>query len=243
MARASLSVRSSRCRKGDDESAGGFEVIVIPRYIAKITKLIAATVAVAALVTLASPASAMTFEAVTSPHVCGDQPCILATGLIDKDSVRQFDAFVREHQLAAGATVALNSEGGVLIYGLELGDHIRKAGLSTTVPGSEFNAAQAGECASACVFTFLGGVQRSVGDGARIGVHQIYANIQARDSLSVADAQWLSSLVAQEIERMGGGIGILVLTLRTPPEHIHWFSSAELDGLKVVTSIRYAALN
>jgi hypothetical protein len=198
----------------------------------------AALALAAALMVLASPAAAMTFTAVAASGGCGEQTCIQASGPIDKDSVAAFQAFVRAHRIEPGAVVALNSEGGVLLFGMALGDEIRKDGLSTTVqaaastPGSPLPD----ECASACVFSFLGGVERSVGKGARLGVHQIYSNGQARDALSVADAQWLTSLAAAHIDRMGGRLGILVLCLRTPPQDIHWFSVSELDRLDVVTT-------
>ncbi|MDB5459336.1 MAG: hypothetical protein JWO72_1077 [Caulobacteraceae bacterium] len=200
-----------------------------------------AAVLASALAVFSSPAAAMTFQESPASDACGSRPCILASGLIDKHSVGEFDAFVRKNKPAPGATVALNSEGGVLIFGLELGQHIRQNGFSTTVPGSGFapDAPPPGECASACVFTFMGGVQRSVGKGARVGVHQIYSDTQARDSLSVSDAQYLTSLVALQIDRMGGRLGILILALRTSPNNIHWFSATELSGLGVVTAARY----
>lgn len=178
----------------------------------------------------------MTFEMISG---CGGKTCILASGLIDKDSVGDFQAFAKKHQVAPGAVVALNSEGGVLLYGLALGDQIRKAGLSTTLQDS---ASGPSECASACVFTFMGGVERSVGKGARVGVHQIYSDTKARDSLSVSDAQYLTSLVALHIDKMGGRLGILILALRTSPESIHWFSASELSTLSVTTADRQLQL-
>jgi hypothetical protein len=130
--------------------------------------------------------------------------------------------------------VVLNSEGGGLIDGLSLGGLIREAGFSTTVQSG-------GDCASACAFTFLGGVQRSVGQGARVGLHQIYSNPQARDAISVADAQILMSRVAAHIERMGGGMDMLIAILRTPPQSIHWLSPAELSSMGVTTGASDAA--
>ena len=195
--------------------------------------ILAAFSLAAVLLTFATPAAAMTFEMISG---CGGKTCILASGLIDKDSVGDFQAFAKKHQVAPGAVVALNSEGGVLLYGLALGDQIRKAGLSTTLQDSA--SGQPAECASACVFTFMGGVERSVGKGARVGVHQIYSDTKARDSLSVSDAQYLTSLVALHIDRMGGRLGILILALRTSPDSIHWFSASELSSLSVTTADR-----
>jgi hypothetical protein len=199
--------------------------------------LLAAFGFAAILMSFATPAAAMTFEMITGASSCGGKTCILASGLIDKDSVGQFQAFAKKHQIEPGAVVALNSEGGVLLYGLALGDQIRKAGLSTTLQDSASGQPPT-ECASACVFTFMGGVERTVGKGARVGVHQIYSDTQARDSLSVSDAQYLTSLVALHIDKMGGRLGILILALRTSPDAVHWFSASELSGLSVTTADR-----
>jgi hypothetical protein len=89
---------------------------------------------------------------------------------------------------------------------------------------------------------FLGGVERTVYDGSRVGVHQIYANLQARDALSVGDVQFLTSLCAMHIDHMGGGVGILVEALRTPPEAVHWFSAEEMARLQLVTPARTLTL-
>ena len=199
----------------------------------------AALVATLGLWAAAQPAAAMTFRTITGPEACAERGCILAEGMIDQKSSGDLARFVRDNHVQPGALVVLNSEGGVLLYGLSLGQTIRRAGLSTTVQAydaaaHEFRAG--GECASACAFTFLGGVRRDVGQGSRIGVHQIYANPAARDGLSVGDAQWLAAQTAEHVDRMGGAVGILIEALRTAPDHIHWFSERELTSLRVVTA-------
>jgi hypothetical protein len=198
----------------------------------------AALVTALGLWAAAKPAAAMTFQTITGPEACAERGCILAEGMIDQKSSGDLARFIRDNHVKAGALVVLNSEGGVLLYGLSLGQTIRRAGLSTTVQAYDAATRQfrAGECASACAFTFLGGVQRDVGEGSRIGVHQIYANPTARDGLSVGDAQWLAAQTAEHVDRMGGAVGILVEALRTAPDHIHWFSERELTSLRVVTS-------
>jgi hypothetical protein len=201
---------------------------LILRGLAALSGLALAGLALAASAVFASPASAMTFEQISGPADCAERACILASGLIDADAPGDFERFVKLRRLQPGALVVLNSEGGVLMDGLTLGALIREARFSTTVQSG-------GDCASACAFTFLGGVQRSVGHGARVGLHQIYSNPQARDAISVADAQILMSRVAAHIERMGGGMDMLIAILRTPPQSIHWLSAAELSRMGVTT--------
>jgi hypothetical protein len=203
------------------------------------TKILALGATILALTALVRPAAAMTFRLLDNPGACGAQVCVLAEGAIDQDSVKTFDSFVREHRIKPGAVMALNSYGGVVLYGLTLGEHIRKAGLETVVlgPSSLGKGSAAGECASACVFGFFGGVARSVDPGGRIGVHQIYFDPSARDGLSVADVQLLSSLIAQHVERMGGTMDFLVLMLRTPAQDIHWLSASEMTRLNVTNTL------
>lgn len=185
----------------------------------------------------ATPAEAMTFQTISGPTECVQRECIQATGLVDGHTTSDFQALIRSHHIAPGALVVLNSEGGVLLYGLRFGEAIRKAGFSTEVGTYDAASAvlQPAECASACAFVFLGGVERHVTLGSKVGVHQIYANLQARDGLSVGDVQYLTSLCAMHIDSMGGSVGILVEALRTPPQGVHWFSTEEMVRLAVVT--------
>ncbi len=198
-------------------------------------------IGVAAVLGLASPAAkAMTFEPLTGPAECADRQCILAAGTVDKASVGAFRELVRAQGVGPGSLVVLNSEGGYLLYGIQLGEEIRRAGFATAV--NRYDPAAGvlapADCASACALAFLGGVRREVAAGSRVGVHQIYANLQARDGLSVGDVQFLTSLTAMHIDNMGGGVGILIEALRTPPDAVHWFSGPELSRLAVVTAGR-----
>jgi hypothetical protein len=205
----------------------------------KVLQGFAALVAAFGLWVAGKPAAAMTFQTITGPAACAESACILAEGMIDQKSAGDLARYVRDNHIKAGALVVLNSEGGVLLYGLNLGETIRRSGFSTTVQGYDAATHQfraGGECASACAFTFLGGVRRDVGEGSRIGVHQIYADPTARDGLSVGDAEWLAAQTAEHVDRMGGAVGILVEALRTAPDHIHWFSGRELTSLRVVTA-------
>ena len=65
------------------------------------------------------------------------------------------------------ATVVLTSPGGNLVTGLRIGSTIRMRGWRTAVPDSSTYA-------SACGLVWLGGFQRTVGRGARIGFHAAY---------------------------------------------------------------------
>src|SRR5262245_24502500 len=109
---------------------------------------------------------------------------IAASGRLAETTVSDFDAFVQGLDVT-GATVVLESAGGLVDAGLALGRAFRRLGLTTTV-GRTVRATPdpVGErrgtlspratCASMCVFALLGGARRHVPDEARVLVHQIW---------------------------------------------------------------------
>lgn len=206
----------------------------------KLLQLAITTVLAAATLVFAPVgARAMTFERVDGARICKADPCVLATGEIEKDTAAQFRAFIRRSDIHAGATVVFDSPGGMLLESLALGRAIRDAGLYTAigrydrVTGEFTTGAQ---CVSACAYAFLGGVQREVGAKARIGVHQFAALPGQPDSLNASDAQALMGLISVYMNRMVGGSELLVLAAATPPTDAHWLSSRELRNCGVVTN-------
>lgn len=189
------------------------------------------------LLTLASAAHAMTFEKVTQPGMCAARVCILAEGDIQEHSARQFETFLKKEKVGRGALVILNSPGGNLMESLELGETMREAGLSTTVQAYDrktgtFTAGAA--CASACAYVFVGGVERSVGQGSRIGVHQVYTAGQTW-AMSAADGLELMSLVATHVDHLCGSVKLLIPALKTRPDDMHWLNASELTRYAVIT--------
>jgi hypothetical protein len=89
-------------------------------------------------------------------------------GTIDEKDAQRLEKLVASKRnletKLARSTVRLNSPGGSIMGGLQLGDAIRKLGLATEVPAS------AG-CYSACTFAFLGGVERQV--QGKFGIHAL----------------------------------------------------------------------
>ncbi|WP_162930034.1 hypothetical protein [Pseudophaeobacter sp. EL27] len=103
---------------------------------------------------------------------------ISAQGRITDDTPDKFRTFMKTN--SDGFGVVLNSEGGSLAGGLELGRLFREYGLGTSigrvVHGSShwdevFND---GGCVSACAYAFLGGINRSIQEGNSIGFHQFH---------------------------------------------------------------------
>jgi hypothetical protein len=197
-------------------------------------------IALAAVCLIGSAARAMTFERIGTGGACATRTCVLANGDIDGRSAHDFEDFVREARVPKGALVVLNSAGGNVVQSLALGKEIRVHGLSNAVASYEAASGElrdGGVCASACAYAFLGGVERTAGAAARIGVHQMSARVDSNEWLSAGDSEWLVSLVAVYIRDMGGDLGLLIPALRTAPCDMHWLSQAELSRYALTTRI------
>jgi len=193
----------------------------------------------ALLVVLAAPAVAnsMTFERLRIGP-CAARQCVLAKGTINDTTLDQFKAFALANTLTEGAIIFLDSPGGGHVAGIALGRELRKRGLNTFVSsyapsrGAAFIDA---DCASACFYMFLGGVQRGVGPRSRLGVHQLAVVGENSVAAGVTNAQWYMGLAVEHIAEMGADPGVLSLALKTPSAGVRWISRQEMRAGKVIT--------
>lgn len=140
------------------------------------------------------------------------RPRLLATGTLDSEAPNRLAAL-----LSAGdypETVVFDSPGGSLVAGIKLGRLIRANGLNTVVESaySEERYKEAGaqpelvelaadvSCYSACAYAFMGGVSRTLGEDARIGVHQFYG---MESTSSESNAQIAVATLSQYMLSMG----------------------------------------
>lgn len=77
-----------------------------------------------------------------------------------------FEKHVTENNID---TIAFNSSGGSLMSAIGIGHIIRDMGLNTIVP-------KGGYCYSACAYSFMGGVERSIVEGSPFAMHRPYFN-------------------------------------------------------------------
>jgi hypothetical protein len=126
--------------------------------------------------------------------------------------------------------VWMNSPGGNLYAGMQLGRLIRKHGAWTHIidPGTLLP----GQCYSACSLAFLGGVFRFAGSGARYGVHR--ASTTGRLDLG----EQLTSAIAAYIREMGVDARLLDLWTKAGPDEMYVLSQREAERLGVVDNGR-----
>ncbi|MEO6920732.1 MAG: hypothetical protein ABI171_17255 [Collimonas sp.] len=161
-------------------------------------------------------------------------------GEIDAGAPARVAAALRQSG-SAGVDVYLDSTGGDLLAGMEIGQLLRKAGAATHVGRYAGGSAPTpGVCYSACSLAFLGGVYRYVSEGSQYGVHRV-----SRASGPVAGdldtGQIVSAGIARYIRGMGVGQGLLDLLVQKGEQGIYLLSDAEMKALNVVNNGRQTA--
>jgi hypothetical protein len=127
--------------------------------------------------------------------------------------------------------VWLNSPGGNLFAGMQLGRIIRKHGASTHI--INYRTLVPGECYSACSLAFLGGVHRFANNGARYGVHR--ASLQAGPTAGDRDlGQDLSAAIRSYILEMGVDARLFDLWIKAAPDEMYFLSEQQVRDLGVV---------
>lgn len=173
----------------------------------------------------------------------------LVTGEIVKGDAAKFDRFAKTAPTGT-TTVSLNSPGGLLSEGIELGRIFRTKSLGTRVDGTRV-------CASACVFAFAGGLVREVQPGAKIGVHMASISSSAEyisalrkllvdPTINVDDRIRLIVLLNEQatarssarqatyLSEMSISLRLLTPTTNTSHLEVYWLSRAELTEFNLV---------
>ena len=135
--------------------------------------------------------------------------------------------------------IQLNSLGGNLLAGMELGRIIRKYGASTSVgkyrPGN--STGESGVCYSACALAFLGADYRYIQQGSEYGVHR-FVNPAGPKTDDLAIGQILSAAIGNYIREMGVDSALFELTVKAGASEIYLLSKDELEKLRVVNNGR-----
>ena len=108
------------------------------------------------------------------PHfeIIGNYWKIYATGEIDEDAPGRLESLISDRGIPFRSVLYLESPGGNLQAGLELGRVIRKHGFVTYVGNSDRE--EIVPCFSACTLAYLGGYFRFYDPNAAYGMHRFY---------------------------------------------------------------------
>lgn len=127
---------------------------------------------------------------------------IYADGEIDDDSGAELQLLIDYNDVPARSRIVLNSRGGSLFGGLELGRTIRRSGLYTSVGQVQPGGIESGICLSACAFAFLGGEYRWLSANDIYGIHRFY-DVTGRhdnDQAQIISGAIIRFLVEMEID-------------------------------------------
>lgn len=191
-------------------------------------------------------AFAMEFVLAGTDHRSADASWIQASGIIEESTVEDFLEFISEGPDWLPKRIRLSSPGGNLIAGVLLGEELRRLGFATEVgshephpewpdmPYWDFTMRTPGICASACAFAFMGGVERRIDPGSRIGVHQFFTS---KSGLGEAEPdirlvregfeQTIVALLLDYVLRMGVDGRLLVSAGLTEPDEMYWIESGD----------------
>jgi hypothetical protein len=154
---------------------------------------------------------------------------VSAIGRIELGTAADFDEFLDQLKPRAKKVWFL-SPGGSVSDAIDMGRSIRKRALDTAV-------ADKGYCASSCPLAFAGGVKRSAGRQALIGVHQIYAMSEGSETWhdGLSAAQRISAQCEEHLVSMGVDPRSWIKAMQTPKERLYIFRREELQSFKFVT--------
>jgi predicted metalloprotease len=107
--------------------------------------------------------------------------------------------------------VTLMSYGGSTSAGLQIGDYIRKRGMTTFVPGDR-------TCTSACALIWLAGIPRTVGNTPQIGFHAAF------DPTTRRETGQGNAVIGAYLRDLGIGYKAIVFMTRKGPTSVEWLT-------------------
>lgn len=148
-------------------------------------------------------------------------------GTIAPGTSKRFAAFLEENAKQV-TTLHLHSPGGSVSDALAMSKLARAEGINTRVPANAY-------CASSCPIVLSGGLYRSAGKNAWVGVHQIYAPPPSSGTLQrgMSDAQSVSAVVQDVLVEHGVDPKVWIYAMRTPSAELYVFRAAQLSRLNL----------
>lgn len=154
---------------------------------------------------------------------------MLAKGAIDPGSATRFAAEI-EARGEYVKVVQLDSPGGSVSDALAMSKLIRERQLNTVVEKGAL-------CASSCPLLLAGGVERTVAEGAVVGVHQIFNGTREKLSpeMAMSEAQRTTATITRHLDAMGIKPGLWQRAMDTPPDRLAYLSVKEMREFGLTT--------
>ena len=169
----------------------------------------------------------------------GNAWALYLDGRIDSDAGKRLEDYILQHKVPAESWAVLNSPGGSLFGGMELGTVIRKYNLRTDVgvrtkQSSRTYDYEAGGCYSSCTLAYIGGSFRFLHDGSHFGIHRFAFSSPQENGIDLA--QVASASIVAYLRSMDIDTDFYTLSTTAGPAEIYEPSLQELQKLNVVTN-------
>jgi hypothetical protein len=170
--------------------------------------------------------------------ILGNAWALYLDGPIDSEAALRLDNYIKQNKVPRDSWVILNSPGGSLLQGMELGKVIRKYNLRTDVGVRPKGASRRleydpGGCYSACTLAYLGGSFRFLHSGSHFGVHR-FASISPKNNEGDI-AQVASAVIVGYLRAMDVNPDFFSLSTQVGSNEIFEPSIKQLEELNVVT--------
>jgi hypothetical protein len=174
--------------------------------------------------------------------LAGGYPEIYVSGEINEKALRDLRALVDKNKLI-DAIVQLDSPGGNLVAGMEIGRYLREKGFTTEVGamGEGWGKSYSAECHSACTLAFLGGKYRHFDENSRFGVHRFYGATERDDAqMTEQETQYIASAVVGFIREMDVDVGLFQRMSEQHSDDVELLDIDEMRRLNVINDGRLA---
>lgn len=194
----------------------------------------------------------MTFTILDTSGICTECSVIQASGKIGTGTADAFQSFIGKERLKKDVYFTVDSFGGDMKSGVNLGFKLREL-KATTIVGHAIVRDREVEiepawCLSACVSAFLGGTARGLPKNSGIGVHSwMPAELSEKgerqgDKLRLGDQATIEQFYRQVaaylyfLEHMGVDLRLAARVLETPHDDIYFVDAYELRLWNVTTT-------
>jgi ATP-dependent protease ClpP protease subunit len=124
------------------------------------------------------------------------------------------------------AIVAFNSDGGNLSAGLGIGRAIRLKEFTTLVPENSI-------CASACGLAWLGGFERLVDDGAKVGFHAAYVTYNGESQ----ETGMGNALAGAYLNQLGLTQSAIAYITEAAPQNMKWLTAEDAKSVGITMTV------
>jgi hypothetical protein len=143
------------------------------------------------------------------PPSTSTAPTIVIAGTLVSGDFAKFSTYADIITAGTKVFVTLDSNGGLVAEGLNIGEAIAHRGFATVANH---------KCLSACALTWLAGARRAVYPNTHIGFHAAYRSYDKQES-GVANA-----LVGSYLTKLGFSVDAIVYMTKAAPASMEWLT-------------------